>query len=274
MEPQSSGTTSEARWETARTDDGVVVARFHNPPLNYMTGAGLARFGALVEEWADPEVRAIVIAGGEPGVFITHFSVEELVGSLGQMAERGPELNYRVHAISTALNDLQKPVICALNGDTMGFGFELALSADIRIGQRGDHRYGLPEVRLGLIPGGTGTQRLSRAIGPAAALDLILRAKVLDPEAALERGLVHELSDDALAAAAALATTLAGYPRTALATAKRIIYQGGDLPLASALRMEADASFRAKVSPEAAAAMERYVAVPLAERRAWLEEGA
>jgi enoyl-CoA hydratase/carnithine racemase len=274
MEPQSTGGTTEARWEEARTDDGVVVAKFHNPPLNYMTGAGLARLGALVEEWADPEVRAIVIAGGEPGVFITHFSVEELLGGQAQMAERGPELNYRVHAISTALNDLAKPVICALNGDTMGFGFELALSADIRIGQRGDHRYGLPEVRLGLIPGGTGTQRLTRVVGPAAALDLILRAKVLDPEAALARGLIHELSDDALAAAEALATTLAGYPRTALATAKRIIYQAGDLPLASALRMEADASFRAKVSPEAAAAMQRYVAVPLAERRAWLEEGA
>jgi enoyl-CoA hydratase len=274
MEPQSSGgTTSEARWETARTD-GVVVARFHNPPLNYMTGAGLARFGALVEEWADPEVRAIVIAGGEPGVFITHFSVEELVGSLGQMAERGPELNYRVHAISTALNDLQKPVICALNGDTMGFGFELALSADIRIGQRGDHRYGLPEVRLGLIPGGTGTQRLSRAIGPAAALDLLLRGRVLDPEAALERGLIHELVDDALATAERLAATLAGYPRTALAAAKRIVYQAADLPLASALRMEADAAFRAKVSPEASAAMERYLAVPSVERRGWLEEGA
>lgn len=274
MEMASTPTEATADlWQVAY-DDGVAVATYRNAPLNYLTGRGLARLRELVEEWADPEVRAVILAGGAPGLFITHFSVEELLAGQATMAERGPELNYAVHRTFQGLNELPKPVICALNGDTMGVGFELALSADIRIGERGDFRYGLPEVRLGLIPGGTGTQRLTRAIGPAAALDLLLRARVVDPEDALRRGLVHELADDSLAAARELAAALAGYPRTALATAKRIVYQAGDLPLDSALRMEADASFRAKVSPESTAAMERYVQLPLAERRPWLEAGA
>jgi enoyl-CoA hydratase len=260
-----------SHWELSAAE-GVVVATHRNPPRDYLTGAGLTRLGELVAEWADPEVRAVVLCGAGSGAFITHFSVAELLAGQQRMAERGPELNYRVHATLAALNDLPKPVICALNGDTMGVGFELALACDIRIGERGDYRYGLPEVRLGLIPGGTGTQRLARLIGPGAALDLLLRAQVVPPERALELGLVHELADDALATARALAERLASYPRTALASAKRIVYQAADLPLASALRMEADAAFRTKVSPEASPAMERYLAVPEEERRVWLED--
>jgi enoyl-CoA hydratase len=261
-----------ALWRVEHAD-GVAVATFSDPPMSYLTAAALGELEGLVGEWADPKVRAVVLTGGVPGRFITHFSVEELLAGQSRMAELGPELNYRVHAIYGALNDLPKPVICAMNGDTMGAGFELALSADIRIGQRGDYRYGLPEVRLGMIPGGTGTQRLSRLIGPGAALNLIMRARVLTPEEALELGLVHELADDADAAARLLAAELAQMPATALAAAKRVIYQASDLPLGPALRMEADASFRAKVSPEATRAMERYVSLPTAERRAWLDRG-
>jgi enoyl-CoA hydratase/carnithine racemase len=270
---QTQESVAAAAWDVT-VSDGVLVARYRNPPLNYLTGVALGRLAELVEQWADPEVRAFVLAGGEPGTFITHFSVEELLAGQERMASRGPELNYRVHATFQALNDLAKPVICALNGDTMGVGFELALSCDLRIGERGDYRYGLPEVRLGLIPGGTGTQRLTRLIGQGAALNLLMRARVVPPQEALELGLVHELADDAVAAATELAGRLAEFPPTALATVKRIVYQAGDLPLPTALRMEADASFRAKVSPESTAAMERYLALPLESRRDWLLEGA
>lgn len=259
-----------SRWET-RVADSVAVARFGDPPMSYLTGPALAELAELVEGWADPEVRAVVIAGSVPGRFITHFSVEEILAGQATMAARGPELNYRVHAVYAALTELGKPVICALNGDTMGAGLELALSCDIRIGERGDYRYGLPEVRLGLIPGGTGTQRLVRLIGRGPALELILGARLLTPEEALARGIVGSLADDALAAAEELARELAELPPTALAAAKRIIHQAADLPLETALRMEADASFRAKVSPGSTAAMERYVAIPPAARRDYLD---
>jgi enoyl-CoA hydratase len=257
-------------WEVSLSD-GVAVARFGDPPMSYLTGGALTELAALVEEWADPEVRAVVIGGSVPGRFITHFSVEEILAGQATMALRGPELNYRVHAIYAGLAGLGKPVICAMNGDTMGAGLELALSCDIRIGERGDYRYGLPEVRLGLIPGGSGTQRLARLIGRGPALELIMEARLLSPEEALAIGIVGRLADDALTAAELLARELAALPPTALATAKRILQQAVDLPLEIALRMEADASFRAKVSPQSTAAMERYVAVLADERRDYLD---
>lgn len=260
-----------ARLWAVEHSDGVALARFGDPPMSYLTGPALARLGELVGEWADPQVRAVVIAGSVPGRFITHFSVEEILAGQATMAARGPELNYRVHAVYAALTELGKPVICAMNGDTMGAGLELALSCDIRIGEPGDYRYGLPEVRLGLIPGGTGTQRLTRLVGRGRALELILGARLVDPEEALRLGLVGRLAADATAAAVALARELAELPPTALGAAKRIVHQAADLPLETALRMEADASFRAKVSPQATAAMERYVAVPEAGRRDYLD---
>jgi len=249
-----------------------VVARFGDPPMSYLTGPALAELAVLVEEWTAPEVRAVVIAGSVPGRFITHFSVEEILAGQPTMAARGPELNYRVHATYGALGELGKPVICALNGDTMGAGLELALACDIRIGERGDYRYGLPEVRLGLIPGGSGTQRLVRLIGRGPALELILGARLLTPAEALEWGIVSRLADDAVAAAEGLARRLAAMPGTALAAAKRIVHQAADLPLETALRMEADASFRAKVSPQSTAAMRRYVEIASEDRRAYLDE--
>ncbi len=259
-------------WDV-EVDDGVAVARYGDPPMSYLTGAGLDELAGLVGDWAAPEIGAVVIGGSVPGRFITHFSVEEILAGQPTMAARGPELNYRVHSTYAALSELGKPVICALNGDTMGAGLELALACDIRVGERGDYRYGLPEVRLGLIPGGTGTQRLLRLIGRGPALELIMEARLLTPEEAFTRGLVNRLADDALAAATEQARRLAALPRTALAAAKRIVHQAADLPLETALRMEADASFRAKVSPQSTAAMERYVAIPPVERRAYLDAG-
>src|SRR6185503_4599045 len=99
-----------------------------------------------------------------------------------------------------------------MNGDTMGGGFELSLSCDIRIGQKGDHRFGLPEVKLGILPGGSGTQRLSRLIGAGRAIEFILRARVVRPEDALALGLVHEVADDALARARTVAGEIAALP--------------------------------------------------------------
>jgi enoyl-CoA hydratase len=213
-----------------------VLVRFGDPPRGYLTGRAVGKLEDLVEEWADPEVRAVVIAGSVPGCFITHFSVAEILAGQATMAAKGPELNYRVHAIYGALSALAKPVICAMNGDTMGAGFELA-----------------------------------RLVGRAAALELVMTAAVLTPEEAYERGIVNRLAGDATATAMDLARRLAELPQVALGAAKRIIHQAADLPLNTALRMEADASFRAKVSPESTAAMERYLAIPEADRRTYLD---
>jgi enoyl-CoA hydratase len=153
----------------------------------------------------------------------------------------------------------------------MGVGFEFALSADIRVGERADHRYGLIETRLGIVPGGTGLTRMARMIGPGKAMLLGAGARALTPEEAFEAGLVELLEDDALATATAIAERMATLPRVAVAMAKRIVYQSVGVPLSVALEFEVDSAYRAKRSPEAASALRDYLAQPLEERRGWFE---
>src|SRR5947209_6774111 len=118
--------------------------------MSYFTDEDIAQFEGMLDDWASPEVRAVVLAGGVPGKFITHFDVDSIL--LKQVQPEGPieapVRSRRFHALGRRMNELSKPLIAALNGDAMGGGFELALACDIRIGERGDYRYGLPEVRL------------------------------------------------------------------------------------------------------------------------------
>ncbi|MDV7243356.1 MULTISPECIES: enoyl-CoA hydratase/isomerase family protein [Rhodococcus] len=165
-----------------------------------------------------------VLSGNpEAGAFITHFSVEHLV-ELKKQQDSAALKNLPAHRLRRSIRDLAKPVIVALNGNTMGGGFELALACDIRIGQFGDFRYGLPEVRLGLIPSGGGTQRLARLLGAGRAIEFILRGRVVPPPEALALGLVHELATDAVARALAVATEIAALPPLDVAAAKTAVY--------------------------------------------------
>lgn len=256
--------------------DGVVVAAHDNPPMNYLTADGLRELSRLIDGWQSRNVRAVVITSASQGRFITHYSVEELLDSQRDgdaLVRSGARRHDGYHLILQRLNDLPKPVIVAMNGDTTGGGLELALACDIRIAQRGDFRFGLPEVRLGMIPGGSGTQRLSRLIGAANAVEFCMRGRLVSPERARELGLVHELVDNARDHAEQLAHQLAALPPVAVAMIKRAVYAGSDLPLAGELRVDSDASFVARLTGDAVRAMEAYLATPLERRREWGEDG-
>jgi enoyl-CoA hydratase len=259
-------------WAEERLGD-VALARYANPPMSYFTDAAVDQLDAMIDAWSRSEDLGAIVLSGTAGSFITHFDVEAILQS--QLAPDplidAPSRSRRVQAVLRRLSMLPQPVIAALGGDAMGFGFELALASDLRIGERADHRYGLPEVRLGIIPGGSGTTRLTKLVGVPAALDLILRARVLTPEEALARGLVHEIAGDAEARACAIAEHLAQLPRVAVAMAKQVIHRAGELPLESALAFELEGSFRSKQAPDAAAAMRRYLDVAPAARRDWLD---
>jgi enoyl-CoA hydratase len=265
-----------ALWST-ESAGGVVVASYHNPPMNYFCAAGTSELGDLIPQWRAPEVRVVVLTGGLPGRFITHYSVEELLGLAEDRAALrtiGTSLNHGYHELLRSLRDLPVPVIAALNGDTMGGGFELSLSCDIRIAAQGDHRIGLPEVSLGILPGGCGTQRLSRLIGAGRAVDFILRGRICRPEEALALDIVHELAPDAVKRARDLASELAGRSPLALAEIKRAVYQGSELHLEAGLEIEGDAFLRTMLSDEAVETMREYVALPFEARRDWLERRA
>ncbi len=251
--------------------DRIAVLSYDNPPMNYLGGAGLHQFGRALDEARRADPIALIITSAVQDLFITHFSVEDILAGQEKIQQRGPLGNQRAQLLLERLADLPQPVIAALRGDTMGFGFELALACDFRIAQRGDFRIGLPEVRMGIIPGAGGTQRLTRLVGSGRALDLIMRARVLTPDEALTYGLVHQVEDDAQATAFSLAREFAALPPTAVAMAKTAVYGGRDLDLHTAQRVERDASYRAKLAPEATQAMSEYVALPLDARRAWID---
>jgi enoyl-CoA hydratase/carnithine racemase len=264
-------------WDVETTDRGVVVAAYANPPMNYFVGEGVEELAALLPTWRAPEVRAVVITGAPADRYLTHYSVEEL-GALAAdrpaTAALGTDLNDGYHALVQDLSDLEKPVIAGMSGDTMGGGLELSLGADIRIAQRGDFSIGFPEVSLGIIPGGGGTQRLPRIIGAGPALDFILRGRIVSPQQALELGLVSELADDASARAVEVAEQLAAHSPVALAAAKRAILRGSSLPLAEGLRVEADCFLATMLSDEGAATMADYAGTPRDERREWVRSRA
>jgi enoyl-CoA hydratase len=261
-----------AYWDTTETDRGVVVAAYTNAPMNYFVGEGVEELAALIPTWRAPEVRAVVITGGPADQYLTHYSVEELSGLAADrptMSSLGTDVNDGYHALVQDLSDLEKPVVAGMSGDTMGGGLELSLGCDIRIAQRGDFSIGFPEVSLGIIPGGGGTQRLPRIIGAGPALDFILRGRIVSPEQALALGLVSEVADDASARAVEVAEELAARSGPALAAAKRAVLRGSSLPLSEGLRVEADCFLATMLTDEGAAAMAEYAAMPYEERRAW-----
>jgi enoyl-CoA hydratase len=261
-------------WKT-EVSKGVVVATYTNPPMNYFCAEGAREFSALIEQWRSPNIRAVVLTGGMPGKFITHYSVEELVDLASNreaMRVAGTSLTTGYHAMLKRMRDLPKPVIVAMNGDTMGGGFELSLSCDIRIGQKADIRYGLPEVKLGILPGGSGTQRLSRLIGAGRAIEFVLRSRVVRPEEALALGLVHEVVDDALARAKEIAAEIASFSPIAVSRAKHAVYMGSDTHLAAGLDVESAAFLETMLSEDGLLAMKTYISLPYEKRRDWLEK--
>ncbi|MBI4696222.1 MAG: enoyl-CoA hydratase/isomerase family protein [Gammaproteobacteria bacterium] len=254
--------------------NGIAVASYVNPPMNYMTAAGMNELRDLIESWRDPAIRVVILTGGVPNRFITHYSVEELVASARDkalMMNIGRAWLHHHNATLTNLRDLPKPVIAAMSGSTMGGGFETSLSCDIRIAQAGDFRYGLPEVTLGILPGGCGTQRLSRLIGAGRAIDFILRGRICRPEEALSMGIVHEVATDAKARALEIATEMLSLSAVAIAESKRAVYEGVEVHLQGGLEIEGDAFIHTMITDEAVQIMEEYVAQPFEQRVAWLE---
>jgi len=228
-------------------DRGAVrVITYANPPFGTMTAAGSKEMLAAVEAAvADPEVRSIVITGGVPGIFVRHYDVGELSAASDALAggpppepRPGARAGGGFGALVDLLASAPKPVVAAINGLCMGGGFEMTLACDLRIAGTDVTAIGLPETRIGIFPGGGGTQRLPRVIGEAKALEMILRGLVVDGPTAGRIGLVHEVVDDPLARALEIAAEWDGRGAEGLAYAKRLTRSALDRPLAEGLADE------------------------------------
>jgi methylglutaconyl-CoA hydratase len=192
-----------------------------------------AEFAALA---CDPSLTAVVLAGIEGKAFCAGADLKErLAMSLDETRSFLDELGALVNTIA----DFPRPVIAAISGAALGGGLEIALACDFRIADA-SARLGLAEVRLGIIPGAGGTQRLSRLCGMAVAKELVLTGQRIDGERALALGLVSRLvpPGELRSAVMALATDLSAAGPLALAQAKRAVTRGFDMPIDQALALE------------------------------------
>jgi enoyl-CoA hydratase len=183
----------------------------------------------------DTNTRAVVITGAGDKAFIAGADISEFEG-------RSPVDQYRVMRLPTVFDAIErcpKPVIAAVNGFCLGGGMELALACDIRLGSS-NAKFGQPEVNLGIIPGGGGTQRLPRVIGLGHALRLILTGEMITAEEALRLGLVAEVTSPEvlLDRAVAIGELIASKSPVAVAAAKEATRAAMSLPLDEGLRLE------------------------------------
>jgi enoyl-CoA hydratase/carnithine racemase len=249
---------------TADTLGQTRLIRYANPPRHYMTaeGAGLM-LAAVQAAVADPAIRVIILTGTDD-VFVRHYDVSEIIAvgeavRAGQLKPEDFERGGFADMIQVVFNS-PKPVIAAINGVCMGGGFELALACDLRIAGNQVPLIGLPETRIGIFPGGGGTQRLPRMIGEARALEFILRGQTVDADGALALGLVNSVAADAVTDALALAAELSARSAEGLAHAKRLVRGALTWGLVDGTREEQH-GFHAVVKTDSAmAAMKDFLA--------------
>lgn len=225
-------------------DNGqITTVRLENPPLNLVTVELTKELDhALAGVEADPEVRCVIVTGAGDRAFCAGSDVREFESLHGRVGEGKLLLE---KAVYRRLARLPVPTIAAIQADALGGGLELALCCDLRVADA-EAKLGLPEVRLGVMPGSGGTQRLPRVVGIAKAKQLILMGEMVDAEEAEEIGLVNRVAPpgQAVDVATGMAETIASRGPVAVREAKKALDVAGDLPLDEGLARELDASER------------------------------
>jgi enoyl-CoA hydratase/carnithine racemase len=230
----------------------VVILENQDPPRNRMTLEYMDELERAVIALRDErDARAVVITAAGEEHFSVGMDLKQLMS--GAQARGGFEavLDQRLRVLSL-IEHLDKPVIATMFGYCLGGGLELPLACHFRLAATEGTRIGLPELDLGTVPAWGGTARLTRTVGRAHALDMILRAKKVDGPSALAIGLVHELHPVAelKAKAIELAAELAAQPPIAVAGVLRAVVGAEHLPLEDALRVERDAVRRCSSSAD------------------------
>jgi enoyl-CoA hydratase/carnithine racemase len=233
-----------------RTTGRVVVATMDAPPMNPVSREMVAAWEeTLAAVAADDAVRALVVTGAG-----RHFCVGADIKQFRDIGVVETEEGYfrRRAAMVSAIEALPKPVIAAVRGNCLGGGCEIALACHLRLADP-TARFGLPEIRLGVMPSWGGTQRLGRLVRRDVALRMLLTADPVPATEALDLGLVMELHDAEQLDAAALAWAerLAAQPRRAVAAILDSVVRGGDLPLAEGLEVELANALACRSSPDA-----------------------
>ncbi len=232
------------QYETLGVDlrDGVMSVTIDNPPANVMTLSLYSELCDLTETVeTDDAVRVVVFQSADPDFFIAHFDLELILSFPTDKPARREETPNDFHRMCERLRTMPKPTIAKLGGRVGGGGSEFAASCDMRYGVTGKTRVSQMEVALGILPGGTGTQRLPRLVGRGRALEICLGCDDIDAQTAYQWGYLNRLFDtpgDMDSWVSAFCKRVAGWPAEAVALCKQSI-NNAEQPLAEALREEA-----------------------------------
>jgi len=221
-------------------EEQIATVTFNRPKvLNALTKATMRELSAALDELdQDPAVRCIILTGAGEKAFVAGADISELRAI--RSAPDGAAFARRGQAILFKIENLEKPVIAAINGYALGGGCELAMACDVRIASD-TAKLGLPEINLGIIPGYGGTQRLPRLVGKGRAKWMILTGEMISAPEALRIGLVDLVvpAAELMGKARELAKTIAAKAPLAVAWAKRSINVGAETDLATACAYEA-----------------------------------
>lgn len=240
----------EERFVEHGRDGDIHVLRIANPPVNTLRTGVRAGLHAGIEACLKEGARAIVLIGDgrmfSAGAEMTEFTKPRQPPSLPEVFD--------------AIESSRVPVIAAIHGSALGGGLELALACTFRLATP-RAKMGLPEIKLGLIPGYGGTQRLPRLVGEARALDIILSGRTVDAAEAERIGLVNRIvdGDDPAAIGRDYARQFTGYSLCASLFAREAVQRALAVPLADGLRIESDLSTLAYQTADAREGMQAFV---------------
>jgi enoyl-CoA hydratase/carnithine racemase len=223
-----------------RQQKGVLFATIDNPPINLMTMELSAELYRLAGEFAaDPEVKVIVFDSANKDFFIAHYDVEVLSFMAGQDLPAPIEL-HELNRTCELFRGMPKVSIAKIEGRTRGGGSEFVQGLDMRFAALGKAVLGQPEVALGIIPGGGGTQRLPRLMGQARALEVVLGCGDFTADVAERYGYINRAlpADEIGPFVEDLAYRIASFPAQAVALAKKSVQNAANLPIVEGLLEE------------------------------------
>jgi enoyl-CoA hydratase/carnithine racemase len=219
-------------------DSRVGFVTLARPPANSYDMAFVEELGAAVDESAsDDDVKVVVMRSGLERFFSAGADIKAFMANT---PDANMEMVRRAHAVLGSIASIPKVFIAQIAGHALGGGLEMALACDLRFGAEGEHRLGLPESGLGLLPGNGGTQRLPRLIGRSRALDLMVSGRTLTPAEAHQVGLLDRLvpADELESETAAYCQGLVKGAQQAIGSIKLAVHEGLEGTLEAGLRRE------------------------------------
>jgi enoyl-CoA hydratase len=237
-------------------DEFAILTIDRQDALNALSFSLIGDIGRCFDEVAKSKARALLLTGAGSKAFCAGADIAELTNRDLEAQKRGAELGQQVFA---RLDTLPMPSVAILNGYAFGGGLELALACTFRLAMP-NAKVGLPEIKLGLIPGYGGTQRLPRVVGEARALEMILTGRTVAADEALRIGLVTRLVEgDPIDAGIAFAREFSGHGMVALRLARDAVQRALQTPLTEGLKVEADLSTLAYQTKDANEGMAAFI---------------